>query len=395
MKALGTRDDAKLNIRSSALVVIAVSCVIALLYFAHAVFIPIALSLLFALILSSAVEALHRRGMPRALSAMLMLTMLVTFIGMTLYSVSGPATQWFESLPQTLKIIEKKVQPVRQIIARIELVSHRAGSLTQTAVSAPTVPATVPATPAVAPEATSASDVLVEARAGIVSTVSVMILTLFLLSGGPPMLARMVAALGKDIYATNTLQLIEAIRRALGCYYGSIALINVGLGVATGLVMMLLGLPNPFLWGTMAAILNFVPYIGSATTLFVLGFVAAVSFDGIGHVLAVMGSYLALATIEGQIVQPLFVGHRLEINPVLVFLAVWCGGWMWGIAGIAIAVPTLVALKVAAGQSENNSALSEFLSPAGARTMPRGAIIPMRRSTDKHNEVTQGRADVY
>jgi predicted PurR-regulated permease PerM len=130
---------------------------------------------------------------------------------------------------------------------------------------------------------------------------------------------------------------------------------------------MLLGLPNPFLWGTVAAVLNFVPYVGSATTLLILTVVALVSFNGVGRIAAVVASYLALATIEGQVVQPLFVGHRLEINPLLVFLAVWFGGWMWGIAGITIAVPGLVALKVAAEHSERGQPLVEFLSPGGAK----------------------------
>jgi predicted PurR-regulated permease PerM len=200
--------------------------------------------------------------------------------------------------------------------------------------------------------------------------VTVIVLTLFLLSGGPPMLARMMAAVATEVYAAHALKVIEAIRSELGRYYWTIALINLALGIATGVAMMLLGLPNPFLWGTMAAVLNFVPYVGSATTLLILSVVALVSFDGVGRIAAVMASYLALATIEGQVVQPLFVGHRLELNPLLVFLAVWFGGWMWGIAGITIAVPGLVALKVAAEHSTRGEPLVEFLSPGRSKLKP-------------------------
>jgi predicted PurR-regulated permease PerM len=131
--------------------------------------------------------------------------------------------------------------------------------------------------------------------------------------------------------------------------------------------MMLLGVPNAFLWGTVAAVLNFVPYVGSATTLVLLSVVALVSFDSIGRMAAVVASFLALATIEGQVAQPLFVGHRLEINPLLVFLAVWFGGWMWGIAGITIAVPSLLALKVAAEHSDRGQSLVAFLSPGRSK----------------------------
>jgi predicted PurR-regulated permease PerM len=89
--------------------------------------------------------------------------------------------------------------------------------------------------------------------------------------------------------------------------------------------MTLLRMPNPILWGVLPAILNFIPYVGSATTLVVLAIVAFVSFDGVGQVLSVTGTYLALTTLEGQIIQPLFVGQRLELNPIIVFLALRIG----------------------------------------------------------------------
>jgi predicted PurR-regulated permease PerM len=115
--------------------------------------------------------------------------------------------------------------------------------------------------------------------------------------------------------------------------------------------------------GAIAAILNFIPYVGSATTLVLLIIVAFVSFDGVGRVIGVGASYLALTTIEVQLVQPLVVGRRLELNPMIVFLALWFGGWLWGIAGIVIAVLSLVALKVIAQHSSNGQPLIEFLSP--------------------------------
>jgi predicted PurR-regulated permease PerM len=153
------------------------------------------------------------------------------------------------------------------------------------------------------------------------------------------------------------------VRSEVGRFYATTALINVGLGLVTGFVMMLCGMPNPFLWGTMAACLNFIPYAGATTTLVVLTVVAIISFDGLGHVVAVAGSYLAIATIEGQFVQPLLVGRRLQLNPMLVFLALWLGGCFWGIAGIILATPTLAALKVVASHAAGGQQLLDFLSP--------------------------------
>jgi predicted PurR-regulated permease PerM len=112
--------------------------------------------------------------------------------------------------------------------------------------------------------------------------------------------------------------------------------------------MAWLDMPNPLLWGVVAFVFNFVPYAGSATTLSLLTIVALVSFDGVGKAFSVAGTYLVLTTLEGQVLQPVLVGRRLDISPPVVLLGLWFGGWMWGVAGVALATPLLVSAKVAA-----------------------------------------------
>jgi len=328
-----------------------------LLYFAQAVFIPVALAILFALVLSSPVEALHRRKLPRSLSAILILVIFVGLIGVAIDQLWAPAQQWFAGAPRTVRIISQKLGPVARVMHRIDAITDRAGHLTDG--GAVTQPAAVKEAPA----SSTSGGLLLETRTALVATVTVIILTLFFLAGGPPMLARMTSAVAGDEHSTHVLKVIDAVRREVGRYYATIALINVGLALATGLAMMALGMPNPILWGVLAGVLNFIPYVGSATTLLVLTVVAFVSFDGVGRVVAVAATYLGLATVEGQIAQPLLVGHRLDLSPVIVFLALWVGGWFWGIAGIVMAVPSLVALKVVAQHSERGLPLLEFLSP--------------------------------
>ena len=204
-------------------------------------------------------------------------------------------------------------------------------------------------------------------RGVVVSTVTVIILTLFLLSGGPPMLARMTSALVSDLNSGHVICIIEKVRAEVGRFYATTALINVGLGLATGFAMMACGMPNPFLWGTLAAVLNFIPYAGPTTSLILLTSVAFVSFDGFAQVAAVAGSFLALVAFEGQIIQPLLVGRRLQLNPMLVFLALWFGGLFWGIAGIVLATPALAALKVIAEHSAGGKPLVDFLSSGKSR----------------------------
>ena len=192
-------------------------------------------------------------------------------------------------------------------------------------------------------------------------------LTLLLLAAGPPTLARMTAPIASEGRAVQALRVIDAIRVELGRYYGTLALLNLLFGTATSLLMWSLGMPNPMLWGALAAVLNFIPYLGCATTFVILTVVAFVSFDGIGKTLLAGTSFLLLAAIEGHIIEPVFVGRRLDLNPIVVLVALWLGAWMWGIAGMVVALPVLVATKVAASRSPNGDAVVRFLSPAGGR----------------------------
>jgi predicted PurR-regulated permease PerM len=276
--------------------------------------------------------------------------------------MSEPAQKWFAAAPHTVRLIERKIRPFEQFMARIGELRNAAGNLGAGPQPGQAAAAPAPA-PAPAPQESGPAMLLDGARSAVLSCVTTVILTLFLLAGGPPMLARMTAAFASELKSAHFLSMIEKVRSEVGRFYATTALINIGLGLVTGFAMMLCGMPNPFLWGTMAAILNFIPYAGATTTLIVLTIVAFISFDGVGHAIAVAGSYLAIATIEGQFVQPLLVGRRLQLNPMLVFLGLWFGGCFWGIAGIILATPALAALKVVATNAAGGQQLLDFLSP--------------------------------
>ena len=331
----------------------------AILYVAHFAFIPIALALLFALILSGPVEALFRLHVPRSLSAAIILIIVLSLMAGIVDLMWAPAQHWFASAPQTVRVIKRKLNPAIKFISHVEELRSSAGSI-----GAAAQPAAAPAAPSAGADNESAPVLIFDAtREAMVGVLTFVIVTLFLLAGGPPMLARMTAAFVDDLNAAHILDIIEKVRAEVGRFYVTTALINIGLGLATAGAMMLCGMPTPFLWGVIAAALNFIPYAGSTVTLIVVTLVAFVTFDGIGHVLAVAGSYLLLALLEGQIVQPLFVGRRLKINPLLIFLSLWFGGLFWGIAGVVLATPALLTLKVIAEHALSGKSVMEFLGP--------------------------------
>lgn len=329
-----------------------------LLYVAHAAFVPIALALLLALILSGPVEALHKYRVNRSVSAMLILVTVLVAMAGGVNVMWEPAQEWFAKAPQTVTIIKRKARPVAQFMNRLDDLRKNAGNLNSTGrqatAASPTAVVAGESAPVMFLDATG------ELLAGVVTFV---IVTLFLLTGGPPMLARMTAAFADDLNASHVLDVIEKVRAEVGRFYVTTALINLGLGCATAAVMMAWGMPTPYLWGALAAALNFIPYAGPAATLLVITLAAVVSFDPLGRALGVAGSYILLAMIEGQIVQPLLVGRRLEVNPLLVFLALWFGGLFWGVAGIILATPALVALKVIAQHANSGKSVVEFLGP--------------------------------
>jgi predicted PurR-regulated permease PerM len=329
-----------------------------LLYVAHAAFIPVALALLAALILSSPVEMLFRLGLPRGFSALLILMMALCAAVGLISMVWAPSQQWYASAPHTISVIQKKVTPVAKLMTKIEDLTNRASQVGSVGATSQT-----PAGPVAAPQESAPRVLLTTVRDSAIGLLTFMIITLFLLAGGPPMVARMTAAFFDHLKAHHVQGYIEKVRAEVGTFYVTTALINVGLGIATTLVMMAWGMPTPYLWGALAATLNFIPYAGATVTLVAVTLVAFVSFDNLGHVVGVAASDLALAGIEGQIIQPLLVGRRLEVNPLLIFLALWFGGLFWGIAGVLLATPVLVALKVIAENSLNGDSMLQFLGP--------------------------------
>jgi predicted PurR-regulated permease PerM len=122
-------------------------------------------------------------------------------------------------------------------------------------------------------------------------------------------------------------------------------------------------MPNPVLWGVMAAILNFIPYIGAIVGMGILTLVAFLTFDGLAAVMLAPGSYFALNLLEEYLVLPLIMSHRLTLNPVVIFVWLIFWGWLWGIPGALLAVPLLAIFKIVCQSIEPLAPVAEFLSP--------------------------------
>jgi predicted PurR-regulated permease PerM len=339
-----------------AVILLSMLAVGTLLYFAQDVFIPVAVSLFLALLLTPAVDRLQRWRLRRGLAVAIVLVVVFAAAAAAINAVWTPATEWLARAPQTMRKIDPRLKPLREMFEQFDQVAEGAGRLTQGGTAVSGRPAIV--TP-VAGESTAIS-----VTKSFFEWLSVIPFTLFFLLGGPPLLARLGASLAGNEASVKSLRLTEAIRQEVGRYFGTIALINLGLGVLTGLGMYVLGMPNAILWGVLAGVLNFIPYLGPITACFIFACAALVTFSNLGQALAVPGMFVALHLIEGQLVQPLTVGRRCEVNALVILLGVWFGYAFWGIAGVLLATPVLVALKVAAQHHPSWRVLGEFLAPS-------------------------------
>ncbi len=334
---------------------VAIMGVGSVLYFAQDVFIPVAIALFLALLLTPAVDRLTRWKIRRGVAVALVMLAVFASAAIAINSVWQPAAEWLARAPQTMRKIDPRLQPLREMFQRVDAVAARAGELTQGTQVASGKPAIV--TP-VAGKSTAIS-----LTKSVIEGLTVIPLTLFFLLGGPPLLARMGASLSGNEASIKALKVTEAIRVEVGRYFGTVALINVALGVATALTMYALDMPNAILWGVMTCVFNFVPYLGPIAAFFIIAIAALLTFDSLGRALAVPGAFLVLHLIEGQIVQPLTVGRRFEVNALVILLAVWFGYGFWGIPGMLLATPALVALKVAAQYQPSWHTIRDFLTP--------------------------------
>ncbi len=190
-----------------------------------------------------------------------------------------------------------------------------------------------------------------------------LILLFFLLASGDLFLRKLVNILPNFHDKKLAVEISREIENNISRYLVTITLINICFGAAVGTCMYLLGLPNPLLWGVMAGLLHFIPFLGSLIGISIVTMVAAVTLDSLAMIVLVPAIYLSLNLIQEYLIVPIVLGRRLLLNPVVVFLWLIFWGWLWGIPGALMAVPLLAVLKIVCDHVKQFSAVAEFIGP--------------------------------
>jgi predicted PurR-regulated permease PerM len=330
--------------------------VLACAYVARTLLFPIILAVVLALLLRPAVIALQHLKIGESIGAALVLALVVAAFGALATHLYEPAVRWAEMGPAEIRRLERKLRDVSRPVQAVRGATDKVAELAN---------ATAPAAskkPAVVVERPSFTEVFVTAQWAVGSALVTLMLLYFLLASGDLFLRKLIRVLPGLRDRILAVEISRSVQAEIGRYFAATTLLNIGLGVATTLAMMALGVPSPALIGTAAGLLNFLPYVGAAITLLGIFVVSALSLDGATQIVLPALAFLALTTIEGQLVQPIVLGRRLALNPVAVFIWVLLWAWLWGVPGLLVAVPMLVALRICAEKIPSLNPLAELLS---------------------------------
>jgi predicted PurR-regulated permease PerM len=329
-------------------------------------FIPIALGVLLGYILEPPVAALVRGGLPRVVAAGLVYVV----IGIAAFggarSARDQTLAFLQDVPYTIAAIERLDDRRQSANGRLlDRIQSEARALHETLLRR--VPPPEPGVVRVMPvKRFHVDDYLQHIGRGAVTVTihaaAVALLTFLLLATGDIWKLKMVKIAGPTFARRKlTVEVLRTIDRQIGRFFIVRLLISVLVATATALPLWWLGLSHAAVWGAIAGALNILPFLGSATAVGLIAVAAFVQFQTLGMTAAAGAIATAVAILEGNLVSPWLTGRACELNTVAVFVSVLFWGWMWGVWGLLLAIPLMVAIKAAADHVEPLQPLGELL----------------------------------
>jgi len=304
------------------------------------VLIPLLLAMFFALIGNPIIRTLKRLYVPRFVGAMIVLGAGLTGAGMLVEQLVEPASVWVHQAPAELHQLAPKLQA---LLRPVREANTAAQSIADVASSGGAKPVRVIRT-----ESSDPWSAFLETPRWIADVLAVVFLTYFFMVFGESFQKKGIALLANRRHKRVTADILMAIEVEMSRYVLTITLINCIVGSLLAGILFAIGLPlqEAMLWGTLAAILNFAPYIGPMIGVGVMLLMGFVTFHGLFASLLPAMVYLGLHVLEGEIITPIILGRRMAISPLILILALMVCSWLWGIAGLLLAVPMMVCVKI-------------------------------------------------
>ena len=332
-----------------ALVALLVICVVAVLYAAKAFFLPVIMAFVVGTMLSPAAGYLERRRIPRAVSAVLIVSTMAAAVAFMVSLISSPLMQWSSRLPELGSLLKDKLHIFDRPLALWQELQAMLGG---------------PDTLSTAPFQMPKFDWLqptVEFLSPTFTEFMLFFATLILFIASWRDLRRaLIMTFGDHDARLRMLRIVNEIEGHLGGYLLTVTMINLGVGAATGIICAISGMPNPAGLGALAATLNFLPIIGPVAMFAILTVVGVIAFPTLGGGLIAPLAFVGVTFLEGHFVTPTIIGRRLELNALAVFVALAFWTWLWGPMGGFLSSPLLIVGLI----------LKDHLMPTDAPQLP-------------------------
>lgn len=341
---------------STGLPLMVLSClaVLAAVYIARDVLIPVVLASLLALLLRPLQRRLWRWHVPDYASSLLLITAVVALFVLGVLTLAGQAQQWLAEAPAMVEKVGRMLPTRPSPMDDLAKTTDAVADLTRSASAKPPLEVEVLSSDA-------AYAILGVSSHFVGASIIVFVVGYFLLAMGNTLLRQAVEAQPSFLGKRSVVQLVQNVEQGISRYLLTITAINVGLGIVTGFAMWLLRVPNPVLWGVLAGVANFVPYLGGLACLVVLTLVSLVTFDSLWRALLVPGVFLVLDTVHSNVITPLLMGRRFTLNTPVLFVGLLFWWYVWGVAGALLAVPLLSALKIVCERVPGLQGIAIFL----------------------------------
>lgn len=325
-------------------------------YFTRAVLLPIILALFFTFLLRPIVRMLKKIKVPEAASSALVLILFLVIVGFGMARLSDPVQEWIDKAPQTFQQVVQKskgfVRPIEKARKTVDELNETAGAGEKKKTEA------VP--PAPIPNLTLTF--LSGAKDFLTKTGLVLILLFFLLASGDHFVVKLMNLFQQNQKQEKVKEIVNDIEKTISRYLLTVTMINAGEGILIALGLHLVGMPDPVLWGIIAALLIYIPYLGPLVGISLVTIVALGTIDDTQKAVLAPIIYLSIELLQSQLVTPMVLGARFSMNPVVIFVWLIFWGWLWGIVGALIAVPMLTIFKIFCDHIEPLQPLGEFLS---------------------------------
>jgi len=351
---------------------IAVLAAIFFLRYAAPVLVPVVLAILFGYALDPFVSRMARWHVPRSLGAMIVILAVLGGLGGAAYIFRDHFIAVVESVPATARQLRNTLEQRLDDTDRsstLDRIKKAASEIEKTAeVAASATPAKAGVTRVqIEQPRFRVSDYLVMGSMGLGALAGqkkvILFLVYFSLASGDLYKRKLVRIIGEDFSQKRiTVEALHEIDRQIERFLAVQIWISVFVGVATWLGLAFMGVDHPAIWGTVAGILNFIPYFGAVIATVGLGVVAFAQFGTIGAGIEAGAIALLVRIIEGGLLTPILMGKAARINGVALFVSLLFWGWLWGLIGTLVAVPIMMIVKTTCERIDGLQAVGELLS---------------------------------